>query len=345
MNNSVADAASVAHAARMAGRTRVAAAFARGNDRQSRIAGLYHPQVNWHGPHPINGCPGRDALLQKFWMPLLQAFPDLERREDICIAGLWKDATWIASTGHYVGLFTSDWLGIPASGRFASLRFGEFARWLDGQIVESCTIIDILDLLRQLGLWPLAPALGASDRIPGPATCDGVITTPQHPAESERSLKLVEAMIGGLMKYDQESLDSMQQWLYWDQDFTWYGPAAIGTCRGQEDYRRVHQGPFLRAFPDRVGGNHKCRIGEGVYAASTGWPSVNATHLGGDFLGLAPTGKRITMRVMDFWRREGDLLIENWVFIDLLDLLLQMGVDVMARMGTAGSVRPQSRAE
>jgi hypothetical protein len=34
---------------------------------------------------------------------------------------------------------------------------------------------------------------------------------------------------------------------------------------------------------------------------------------------------------MDFWRRDVDLLAENWVFIDLPDLLLQMGVDVLAR--------------
>jgi hypothetical protein len=38
------------------------------------------------------------------------------------------------------------------------------------------------------------------------------------------------------------------------------------------------------------------------------------------------------MRVMDFWRREGDRLDENWVMIDLIDLLAQMGLDVFARM-------------
>lgn len=334
--------AMVPHAARMSFLGRMTTAFALGPGREQRIANLYHPQVDWNGPHPVNHCPGRDAVSHKFWCPLLKAMPDLERRHDICIAGHWKEATWIAATGHYTGVFLSDWLGLRANKRFVSLRFGEFSRWQDDQIVESYTLVDVLDLIRQVGLWPLAPALGATDRIPGPATQDGVISAPQDVAESVRSLELVEAMIGALMRYDQKSLDSMQQWLYWTEDFTWYGPAGIGTCRGQEDYRRVHQGPFLRAFPDRIGGNHKCRIGEGVYAASTGWPSINATHAGGDFLGLAPTGKRITMRVMDFWRRENDLLRENWVFIDLLDLMLQMGVDVMARMRTAGVLSAQS---
>jgi hypothetical protein len=38
------------------------------------------------------------------------------------------------------------------------------------------------------------------------------------------------------------------------------------------------------------------------------------------------------MRVMDFWRREGDRLAENWVFIDTIDLLDQLGVDVFGRV-------------
>ncbi len=32
------------------------------------------------------------------------------------------------------------------------------------------------------------------------------------------------------------------------------------------------------------------------------------------------------MRVMDFWRCEDGLIRENWVFIDFVDLLAQLGV-------------------
>ncbi len=38
------------------------------------------------------------------------------------------------------------------------------------------------------------------------------------------------------------------------------------------------------------------------------------------------------MRVMDFWRRDGDRFRENWVFIDIPDLLLQMGFDLFAQI-------------
>jgi hypothetical protein len=35
---------------------------------------------------------------------------------------------------------------------------------------------------------------------------------------------------------------------------------------------------------------------------------------------------------MDIWRREGDLLKENWVGIDIIDMCMQMGLDVFAMM-------------
>jgi len=55
-------------------------------------------------------------------------------------------------------------------------------------------------------------------------------------------------------------------------------------------------------------------------------------HLGGNFLGTGPTGRPVTMRVMDFYLHHEGLIRENWVPLDILDLLLQIGVDVMARM-------------
>jgi hypothetical protein len=34
----------------------------------------------------------------------------------------------------------------------------------------------------------------------------------------------------------------------------------------------------------------------------------------------------------DWWRREGNLLIKNWVFVDIPHVLLQMGYDLFANM-------------
>ena len=36
---------------------------------------------------------------------------------------------------------------------------------------------------------------------------------------------------------------------------------------------------------------------------------------------------------MDFWRRDGEMLLEDWVLIDMIDGAAQAGVDVWARAG------------
>jgi predicted ester cyclase len=137
-------------------------------------------------------------------------------------------------------------------------------------------------------------------------------------------------MIAGLMRYDGQNLSSMAMERFWREGFLWFGPGPIGTGRGLKGFQDVHQRAFLSAFPDRVGGDHKCRIADGAYVGSTGWPSIRATHTGPGFMRLPASGRAITMRVMDFWRREDDLLAENWVFIDIPDLLRQLGIDAFA---------------
>ena len=297
------------------------------------LGNLYHADVRWHGPHPINAHQGADAVLKAFWEPFLAALPDIERRDDILICGSFKKGDWVGATGYYTGTFARDWLGIPATGGVLNIHFGEFSRLDAGKVCEVYLILDILDVLRQVGRWPTGLPLspGVVDRVPGPASRDGVLLTSANPVEGTQSLELVEAMIKGLMEYDRISLASMAQERFWHPQMMWYGPAGIGTSRAIKGFQDVHQRAFLTAFPDRVGGDHKARLGEGAYVGSTGWPSVRATHLG-PWLGVPATERKISMRVMDFWRREGNLLRENWVFIDQLELLLQMDFDVMARI-------------
>ena len=289
---------------------------------------LYAADCNFNAGAPVEQCAGAAAITDRFWRPLVHAFPDLERRTDILMSGRFNDGDWFASTGYFAGHFENSLFGIEASGRPHFLRYGWFDRVVGEQVVESYVLLDLTRLMIETGQWPLRPQLG-ENWSPPPGTQDGVTFGFVDPAESDNSLKLVEAMIAGLMSYDQKSLSSMGMKRFWTPQFQWYGPGGIGSARGHADYERAHQGPFLQAFPDRVGGNHKCRIGEGAYVASTGWPSLNATHLGGDWIGLAATGKRITQRIMDFWRREDDLLVENWVFIDMIDLIGQLGIDLL----------------
>ncbi len=94
------------------------------------------------------------------------------------------------------------------------------------------------------------------------------------------------------------------------------------------------QGPIVRAFPDRRGVGHRVRIAEGMFAASTGWPSLVGT-ITDEFLGWPPTGETAGWNIMDFWRRDGALLRDNWVLIDLVDAARQAGVDLLAEAGAA----------
>lgn len=280
--------------------------------------------------HPVDGGTGAAFVAENLLAPLASALPRFEARSDIAMRGVFRDRLWTAASGHIFGRFMAPLFGIPATGRIAHIRFGCFQNWQDGKVAETIVLLDLPALMMQAGVWPLAPPMGPLLMTPGPAGGGGV--WPQATAESDISLALVEGMIGGLMKYDGQGLAKMGMTSFWSDDFWWYGPGPIGSFRGHRDYERGHQLPFLTAFPDRVGGNHRARFGDGHFIASTGWPSITATHKGGGWLGLAPSNRAITMRVMDFWRREGDSLVENWVMIDIPDLLAQIGIDVFARL-------------
>ena len=299
-----------------------------GSQHRTLTERLYAPDCDFNAGAPVDHCAGRDAISERFWEPLVRAFPDLERRSDILMGGRFKEGDWFTTTGNFVGHFQNDLYGLKASGRPHFIRYGWFDRIERDCVVESYVLLDLTRLMIETGQWPLRPQLGESWSH-APATQDGIMLGAQDGAESEKSLKLVEAMIAGLMSYDGKSLASMGMRRFWTPQFHWYGPGGIGSARGHSDYERAHQGPFLKAFPDRIGGNHKCRIGEAAYVASTGWPSINATHLGDDWIGIPATGKRITQRIMDYWRRDGNWLVENWVFIDMVDLIAQFGIDLL----------------
>ncbi|MFM8737468.1 MAG: ester cyclase [Betaproteobacteria bacterium] len=304
-------------------------------------ARLLSPDSQWVASHPVNELIGAQQVLGGFLNPLRQAMPDVERRTDVFFAGHWDGridggaGTWVTCTGHYLGKFLAPLWGIPPTGEPAWLRFGEFYRIEGGRIVEARILLDLIDLARQAGQRLLPPSSGLELLVPGPQNATGILKQAADGRAPSACLPLVEAMIGGLGRYNQQDLRSMGMEQYWQPDMMWYGPCGIGTSRGIDGFQRHHQKPFLVAFPDRKGGHHRARFGEGDYAASTGWPSVRATHAG-PYLGTPATNRPITMRVMDWWRQEEGLLAENWVLIDLPHLFLQMGVDLLAPLAAEG---------
>lgn len=288
--------------------------------------------VKWFVSAPINELQNKSQMLEQFWKPLHHSLPDIERKPFINIENEYKGQKWIASTGYFVGTFSEDLFEIPATNRTLYLRYTELVQ-VDNNKINTCFIIlDFIDAMNQAGVNPLRKSLGHEGLIMPPSTMDGLIRTQVSDSESEKSQQLVLNMLDELGQFDGKSLKSMQLHNFWHSDFMWYGPAAIGTTRGIEGFRANHQKPFVFSFPDRSVDHKATLIANGNYVATGGWPHMHGTHSFGGWLGLPPCNKELSLRVMDIWRREGELLKENWVAIDIIDMCMQMGLDVFTMM-------------
>jgi predicted ester cyclase len=287
------------------------------------------PDAVVHLFHPVGDVTGAEGFVEAALAPVWKAMPDVERRCDISIRGLDAHGQdWIGQAGHYAGRFDGPLWGIQGTGRLAFLRYHEFFRMESGRAVDVQAIWDLPDLMMQAGVWPMGPALGRTGLVPGPMTADG--TRPS--GNGAHALRVVGDMLDRLHLSPQGEV-AMDLPRAWHPRCSWYGPGGVGTARGIRGFRDHHQIPFLDAMPDRRG--HVDRghfFAQGNYVGFTAWPGMSMTVSGGGWLGIAPTGAEITMRSLDFWRVEGDLIRENWVTVDLLHVWDQLGVDVLARM-------------
>jgi predicted ester cyclase len=315
---------------------------------RTALRALFTPDAVIHMPHPLGDMSGPDAFFDHCYAPLLEAMPDLECRDWIVMGGETEQGhDWVGCGGHYMGTFVAPWLDIPPTGHLAHMRFHEYYRFVDGKVVEVQAIWDIPELMMLAGAWPMAPSLGLEVCIPGPASLDGKVPGPWDTQRSRASCQHIVDMLEHLKKHpSQGGPEVMEMTKFWHPKMNWYGPAGIGTGRGIAGFRNWHQIPFLNAMPDR--GQYLDEItyhffGDGDYVAVTGWPDMIQTVTHDGWMGIAPSGKRITMRSLDFWRMEDGLIRENWVLVDLLDAYRQLGVDVLARMREFNKARVPGR--
>lgn len=287
--------------------------------------------------HPINRLEGREAVVEEFWKPFLRSFPDAVKRPYIFMGGKsirWdederlKDGDWVCASGYYEATFARDYCDIPASGGIVFIRFCEYSLVKEGKIVLTRTIIDLLDLMRQVGI-SFFKARGLETFIPGPYTFDGIMMGEYDEATGAASIQLIEDMCyKGLHSYAEKGLGGMGLERYFKEDFTWYGPCGIGVCKGIAGFQKYHQAPWLEAFPDRRNANWFASVGENNYASVGGWPSMYQTHTGNGWLGIPATGAKMDVRCIDWWRVEDGKIAENWVHLDMPHMFLQMGIDV-----------------
>ncbi|SEW32010.1 SnoaL-like polyketide cyclase [Cognatiyoonia koreensis] len=291
--------------------------------------------------HPFGELGGPTVFFDDCLGPLHDAMSDLERRDMIVLAGKTPEGQdWVGMMGNYMGTFAAPFLGIPPTGHLAHMRYHEFFQIADGKVVHMQAIWDIPELMMQARAWPMAPQLGAFLCTPGPMTGDGLTVSGDGQATHDH----VIAMLTDLCKYPENpDPHCMNLEEYWHPCFNWYGPAGIGTGRGISGFRNWHQIPFLNAMPDRrldgTGGLSSHWFGEGAYVCETGWPNMRLTLTDDGWMGIAPAGREVLLRSLDFWRMEGGKIRENWVLVDLLDLYRQLGVDVLRRMGEFNKAR------
>lgn len=315
---------------------------------QAALSELCAPDLVARLCHPLGELTGPDGLYEGAYAPLFDAIPDLERRDFIVMAGTDEFGhDWVGCGGHYTGAFVAPWLEIPPTGHQIAMRYHEFFRFVDGKVVEIQAIWDIPEVMMQAGAWPMAPSLGREWRVPGPATCDGLVDGPYDADKGAHSCQLIVDMLTALVKHPKDPDPRvMEMERFWDPRMSWYGPAGIGTARGISGFRNWHQIPFLNAMPDR--GQHAEEtthhfFGDGNYAAVTGWPNMCQSLSQDGWLGITPTVKKISLRSLDFWRVENDKIRENWVLVDLLDVYHQLGIDVFARLREFNKARNLSR--
>lgn len=86
----------------------------------------------------------------------------------------------------------------------------------------------------------------------------------------------------------------------------------------------------IGSFPCARGVSERRYVDEAMFAQGewvAGFGYIEATHTG-KFMGIAPTGKRVRIRYIDFWQVRDGCIADNWVSGDFPGVLEQLGVAV-----------------
>jgi hypothetical protein len=296
------------------------------------IAPFLAPDHLWRGYHPFGELTGVAPLCRVFWDPLKSALTRIQRREDIFFAGANQmdgfESTWVVSMGHLMGLFDQPWLGIRPTAKMAFLRYCAFYRVDGDQIAETAMYFDIPHLMTQAGQCPFPDQTAAHLVQPGPITHDGLLYAAQPEAEGQATLAAINAMITDLGQWKSGLPLEEELARTWHDDMIWWGPEGIGATYTIERYGKQHSGPFRAGFGNRSKTTHIARLAEGHYGGFLGWPNFTAVPTGG-FMGLPGSDTPGEFRVIDIYRRAGNKLAENWVFIDLLHFWKMQGRDFL----------------
>ena len=146
-------------------------------------------------------------------------------------------------------------------------------------------------------------------------------------SKTEETRKVVEGMVDAL---NDHMIDG--NGAFFHEDFHWYGNAGCGVKENLKAFQDGWQRPFQAAFSDKVCVD-EARLTQGQWMAAFG--RQEATH-SGEFMGIAPTGKRVEIRYMDFWKVVDGKIQDNWVMVDFPYVMRQLGIDPFQGLGWDG---------
>ncbi|HRK24359.1 MAG TPA: ester cyclase [Beijerinckiaceae bacterium] len=150
------------------------------------------------------------------------------------------------------------------------------------------------------------------------------LTRDNDSSKTEATRRVIEGMVDGL---NDHKINGMAEFFH--AGFRWFGNVGCGTKNGLREFQDNWQRPFQAAFSDKVCID-EARLFDGEWAASFG--RQEATH-SGEFMGIPPTGRRVQIRYMDFWKVVDGKIADNWVMVDFPHVLAQLGVDIFQSQG------------
>ena len=113
----------------------------------SELEGISAPEFVNHGMP--SGKPGPEGF-KEIIMMFIDAFPDMQ----ISIEQLVGDGDMVATRGSWKGTHRGDFMGLPATGKEATVTYQDMWKIQNGKCLENWVDMDIAGLMRQLGAMP-----------------------------------------------------------------------------------------------------------------------------------------------------------------------------------------------
>ena len=201
------------------------------------------------------------------------------------------------------------------------------------------SLVDVSKTNRSFDNWPLSPLVVASsgklvkyfpgsqlyprkqtgrESMRGTRPEQASLSRDTDLSKTDETRRVIESMVDGLNDHKINGMDE-----FFSTTFRWMGNAGCGLKNGLQEFQDNWQKPFQAAFSDKVCID-EARLFMGEWAAAFG--RQEAVHTG-EFMGVAPTGKRVEIRYMDFWKVENGKITDNWVMVDFPHVMQQLGLD------------------